>query len=138
MKSECMFCKLVNDEIPSYRLFEDDDILVILDKFPRNMGECLILTKEHYDNLFDLDSKLVGKLFRASIETAEKLRRALPIDGLNILQNNGEAAGQQINHFHIHVIPRYDFDSIIIQGKALNPSEEEFEAFAAKYAAASD
>jgi len=132
MRSDCIFCKIVNGDISSHKVYEDEDLLVILDRFPRNAGECLVLTKEHYDNLFDLDPALGAKIFEISRRTAIKLKETYPIDGLNLLQNNGETAGQQINHFHMHVMPRYDSDGIGMRGKVKNIPDEEFEETAVK------
>jgi len=132
MKSDCIFCKIIQGEIPSYKIYEDEDLLVILDLFPKNAGECLVITKEHYDNLFDLNPSLGGKIFDITQRIALKLKEAYPIDGLNLLQNNGESAGQQINHFHLHIMPRYDLDSVVFQGKAKSLSKEEFEEVAEK------
>ena len=127
MRNDCIFCKIIKDELPSYKVYEDEDLLVILDKFPRNVGECLVITKKHYDSLFDLDPALGAKIFDISQRIAIKIMEAYPIDGLNLLQNNGESAGQQIRHFHLHVMPRYDLDSVVMTGKTINPSDEEFE-----------
>ncbi|MDR1560237.1 MAG: HIT family protein [Clostridiales bacterium] len=132
MRDDCIFCKIVKGDIPSYKVYEDGELLVILDRFPRNTGECLVITREHFDNLFDLDPALCAKIFELSQRVAVKLKEEYPIDGLNLLQNNGGAAGQQINHFHLHVMPRYDLDSIVIQGKALGLTEEEFAEAAEK------
>ena len=132
MKDDCIFCKIVKGEIPSYKVYEDEDLLVILDRFPRNEGECLVLTREHYENLFDLELSLGAKIFDVSRRVALKIKEAYPIDGLNLLQNNGEPAGQQINHFHMHVMPRYDFDSVVFLGKTKELSDAEFEAAAGK------
>ena len=132
MRNDCLFCKIVRGEIPSYKIYEDEELLVILDRFPRNAGECLVITKEHFDSLFDLNPALGAKIFEISRRTALKIKETYPIDGLNLLQNNGESAGQQIDHFHLHVMPRYESDSIVIKGKALDPSEEEFEEAAEK------
>ena len=127
MQSDCLFCKIVNGEIPSYKVYEDEDVLVILDRFPSNIGECLVITKGHYDNLFDLDPALGAKIFEITRRVAIKIKEAYTIDGLNLLQNNGAPAGQQINHFHLHVMPRYSGDNVVIHGKAMNPSVEEFQ-----------
>ncbi|MDR1638118.1 MAG: HIT domain-containing protein [Clostridiales bacterium] len=132
MKEDCIFCKIISGDIPSYKIYENDDVLVILDRFPTNQGECLVLTKEHYDTLFDLSPSAVAKAFAAASGVAAKIKQTLPIDGLNILQNNGEPAGQQIPHFHIHVIPRYDSDNLVIHGKGTDPAPEEFEAMVEK------
>jgi len=132
MRDDCIFCKIVKGELPSYKVFEDEDILVILDRFPSNIGECLVLTKKHYESLFDLDPALGTKIFDLSQRAAVKIKETYNIDGLNLLQNNGASAGQQINHFHIHVMPRYDLDGIVMQGKPIDPSEAEFDEVAAK------
>jgi len=132
MRRDCIFCKIIKDELPSFKIYEDDDLLVILDKFPRNSGECLVITKKHYDTLFDLDPALGTKIFDISQRLAIKIKENYPIDGLNLLQNNGESAGQQISHFHLHVMPRYDLDSVVIAGKTISPSDEEFEEAAEK------
>ena len=132
MRDDCIFCKIVKGELPSYKVFEDEDILVILDRFPSNLGECLVITKKHYESLFDLDPALGAKIFDLSQRVAIKIKETYNIDGLNLLQNNGASAGQQINHFHIHVMPRYDLDGIVMQGKPIDPSEAEFNEVAAK------
>ena len=132
MRDDCIFCKIIKGELPSYKVYEDDEILVILDRFPSNLGECLVITKKHYENLFDLDPALGAKIFDLSQRVAVKIKETYNIDGLNLLLNNGASAGQQINHFHMHVIPRYDLDGIVMQGKPMDPSEDEFNEAAAK------
>jgi len=132
MRDDCIFCKIVKGELPSYKVYEDEDILVILDRFPSNLGECLVITKKHYESLFDLDPALGTKIFDLSQRVAVKIKETYNIDGLNLLQNNGASAGQQINHFHIHVMPRYDLDGIVMQGKPIDPTETEFNEVAAK------
>jgi len=132
MRDDCIFCKIIKGELPSYKVYEDEDILVILDRFPSNVGECLVITKKHYENLFDLDPALGAKIFVLSHRVALKIKETYNIDGLNLLQNNGASGGQQINHFHLHVMPRYDLDGIVMQGKPMDPSEAEFTEAAAK------
>jgi len=127
MQNDCLFCRIVKGEIPSYKVYEDDDVLVILDRFPRNAGECLVITKEHYESLFDLDPALGAKIFDISRRAALRIKEAYPIEGLNLLQNNGEPAGQQIHHFHLHVIPRYKADHALTEGRPADYSEQEFE-----------
>jgi len=126
MRDDCIFCKIIKGELPSYKVYEDEDVLVILDRFPSNLGECLVITKKHYENIFDLDPDLCAKIFELSQRVAKKIKEVYNIGGLNLLQNNGEAAGQQINHFHLHVMPRYDLDSVVMKGKPIDPSETEF------------
>ena len=109
-ESNCIFCKIANGEIPSTTLYEDDDFRVILDMGPAARGHALLLPKEHYANLFELDDELATKALVTAKKVASRLKDALGADGFNLVQNNGEAAGQTVFHFHMHLIPRYKED----------------------------
>lgn len=112
MKDEnCIFCKIGAGEIPSYQLYEDDDFKVFLDLSPTSFGHALIIPKEHYKNLFELDDNIAAKALVLAKKIGTAMMQALHCDGLNILQNNGEIAGQTMFHFHIHLIPRYENDN---------------------------
>jgi histidine triad (HIT) family protein len=132
---DCIFCAIARGEMPSFTLYEDDDFFVILDKFPHNPGESLVITKRHYDNVYDMPPQLVGAAFSLGQKVAEALRSRLGAEGVNLLQNNGRAAGQMINHFHLHVIPRYKGDDIKIGGPTIKQTDEEFTELAALMAA---
>ena len=107
MKDEnCIFCKLANGDIPTATLYEDDDFRVILDAGPASKGHALILPKEHYKNLYELDDEIAAKALVLAKKMITKLTDVLGCDGYNIVQNNGEVAGQTVFHFHIHLIPR--------------------------------
>ena len=111
MKDEnCIFCKLAGGEIPTATLYEDEDFRVILDANPAAKGHALIIPKEHYANLYELDDELAGKVLVLAKKMITKLTDILGCDGYNIVQNNGEAAGQTVFHFHMHLIPRYHND----------------------------
>lgn len=110
----CIFCKLANGEIPTTTIYENEDFRVILDAAPANLGHCLVLPKAHGANIFELDSSLVAKGFQVAQKIAKAVKAATDCDGINILQNNGEAAGQTVFHFHIHIIPRYKSDDVNI------------------------
>ena len=111
MKNDnCIFCKLANGEIPTATLYEDDEFRVILDLGPATKGHALILPKEHYANLYELDDELVPKAFVLAKKMVKKLTPILGCEGYNIVQNNGEVAGQTVFHFHMHLIPRYKND----------------------------
>ena len=113
MKDEnCIFCKLANGEIPTATLYEDEDFRVILDASPASKGHALILTKEHYANLYELDDEVAAKVLVLAKKMITKLTDLLGCDGYNIVQNNGEAAGQTVFHFHMHLIPRYKDDQV--------------------------
>ena len=113
MKDEnCIFCKLANGDIPTATLYEDDDFGVILDAGPASKGHALILPKEHYKNLYELDDEIAAKALVLAKKMITKLTDVLGCDGYNIVQNNGEVAGQTVFHFHIHLIPRYEGDEV--------------------------
>lgn len=109
---ECIFCKIANGEIPSATLYEDNDFRVILDVNPASKGHTLILPKKHADNLYDLPDETASKALVLAKNMASKIENALECDGLNLVQNNGETAGQTVFHFHMHIIPRYKNDSV--------------------------
>ena len=107
----CIFCKIANGEIPSTTLYEDEDFRVILDLGPATRGHALLLPKNHFANLFELDYETAQKAILVAKKMAGKMKDALGADGFNLVQNNGEAAGQTVFHFHMHLIPRYENDN---------------------------
>ena len=113
----CIFCKIANGEIPSATLYEDPDFRVILDLNPASKGHALVLPKEHYANVFELPEDLAGKAFVVAKKVASRLSEGLGAIGFNIVQNNGEPAGQTVFHFHIHLIPRYEGDTVHVGWK---------------------
>lgn len=116
----CIFCKIANGEIPSADVYEDEDFRVILDLGPASKGHALILPKTHAANLFELPDELAEKAIIVAKKVGGKLVEALGCDGLNVVQNNGEAAGQTVFHFHMHLIPRNNGDQV---GVTWNPGE---------------
>ena len=124
----CIFCKIANGEIPSATLYEDDEFRVILDLNPASKGHALVLPKEHYANIFEMPQDLTGRAFRTAKKVAEKLSKGLGAAGFNIVQNNGEPAGQTWVHVHIHRIPRYERDTVSVgwkPGKLTDSDKEE-------------
>ena len=110
MDTNCIFCKIANGEIPSSTIYEDEFFRVILDLSPATKGHALILPKQHMANIFEMDDTTAEKVFVLAKRIAKAMKSALNCDGLNIVQNNGEVAGQTVFHFHMHIIPRYDND----------------------------
>ena len=126
MKDEnCIFCKLAGGEIPTATLYEDEDFRVILDANPAAKGHALIIPKEHYANLYELDDELGGKVLVLARKMITKLTDILGCDGYNIVQNNGEAAGQTVFHFHMHLIPRFKDDGVGVTWKMGELTEED-------------
>lgn len=108
--NNCIFCKLANGDIPTNSIYEDDDFKVILDADPATKGHALILPKNHFANLLEADDDVLAKALPLAKRIANRMKEQLNCAGVNVVQNNGEAAGQTVNHLHIHVIPRYEDD----------------------------
>ena len=113
-KSDCIFCKIANGEIPSKTLYEDDAFRVILDISPASKGHAIILPKTHASNIYELSNEDAGKIMIVAKKVATVLKEVLSCDGMNILQNNGETAGQTVFHLHVHLSPRYKNDDVTI------------------------
>ena len=108
----CIFCKIANGEIPAATLYEDEDFRVILDLGPASKGHALILPKAHAANIYEISDDMAAKAMILAKKMATKMTEALKCDGFNIVQNNGEPAGQTVFHFHMHLIPRYKGDGV--------------------------
>ena len=127
-KDDCIFCKIANGEIPSKTLYEDPEFRVILDLGPATKGHALILPKEHAGDLYELPEESAAKAMTLAQKIGKTMVQKLHCDGLNLVQNNGEAAVQTVRHFHLHLIPRYVNDGQSINWKPGKPSDEELEA----------
>ena len=112
MQNNCIFCKIIAGEIPSATVYEDDDFKVIMYIFPAAKGHTIILPKKHTANLFELDDATAAKALIVARKVATAMQAELDCEGINLLQNNGEVAGQTIFHFHIHLIPRFHGDQV--------------------------
>ncbi len=110
-KEDCIFCKIANGDIPSKTIYEDGLFRVILDMGPATKGHALILPKEHADNLYELPDDIAEKVMVVAKNMVVKMRNSLGADGFNLVQNNGEVAGQSVLHYHLHLIPRYKNDN---------------------------
>ncbi|MHA2298092.1 MAG: HIT family protein [Candidatus Hodarchaeales archaeon] len=110
--NDCIFCKIIKGEIPSYKIYEDDDTLAFLDINPATRGHCLVIPKKHASDLGEADEATVATAYITAKKVGDLLMEKLKPDGMNVLQNNGAAAGQVIKHIHVHLIPRYLDDGI--------------------------
>ena len=122
---DCIFCKIAAGEIPSATLYEDEDFRVILDLGPASKGHALILPKDHFRNLYDIDEEVAAKAMVLAKKMVKKMTDVLGCDGYNIVQNNGEVAGQTVFHFHMHLIPRYKGDQVGLTWKPGTLSDED-------------
>lgn len=123
----CIFCKLANKDIPTNIIYEDDRFTVILDASPATKGHALILPKNHAANIYELPDEDASSVFVLAKKLATKMTKILHCDGFNIVQNNGEVAGQTVFHFHMHLIPRYkgDKNDDILKYTPLELSDDE-------------
>jgi len=121
---ECIFCKIIEGELPCYKVYEDKRVLAFLDINPVNKGHVLVIPKEHYLNMFDVAPDLLKDLVVISQKLAKVLTEALGVKGYNFTVNNGKVAGQVIDHLHMHIIPRYEGDNLHLwPGKAFTDEE---------------
>lgn len=122
----CVFCKIINNEIPSYRVYEDEYCIAILDISQATIGHTLVMPKKHFKNILELDDETAKHLFKVTKDLSIKISKLPNVLGLNVLNNCGEKAGQSVDHFHIHIIPRYDSDKVLFSFPQNKLSNEEF------------
>lgn len=128
--NDCIFCKITNGDIPSVTIYEDNDFKVILDRGPASKGHALILPKEHYEDIYTMSEELTAKAFTLAKKLTETMTKTLSCDGFNIVQNNKEASGQTVFHFHIHLIPRFYGDDAKVGWNVHEITDEEMEQIA--------
>lgn len=129
MNNECIFCKIIKGEIPSFTVYEDETFKVILDRFPAAPGHVLIIPKEHYSDMFSLPEEVAAKVYSLAQKIAAHVKKEVGAEGINIVQNNGEVAGQSVYHFHLHIIPRKTGDGIVLNKSSnVDTTIEELEA----------
>jgi len=110
--SDCIFCKIVQNQIPASIVYDSDSILAFLDVNPLASGHLLVIPKVHANQLIDLPEKIASEIGRVLPKLGQALLRVSGADGFNVLQNNGEVAGQVVGHVHFHLIPRFKGDGL--------------------------
>jgi len=128
--SNCIFCSIIQGHIPSYVIYQDKNLLAILDRYPSTKGHILIMPKRHVADIHELNHEESAQILQLAQKIAAKMRDTLKMDGLNLIQNNGKAAGQVIDHFHLHLVPRYESDGVKITATPQDPPLEELEQLA--------
>lgn len=106
-KEDCIFCKIIKGEIPSKKIYEDEKVIAILDINPVTEGHTLVIPKEHYEDIYDIPAEILSNVTIVTKELATKYKYILGNEGTSLLQSNGKDAGQEVFHFHMHLIPRY-------------------------------
>ncbi len=122
--NDCLFCRIAAGEIPSSTLYEDEDLRVILDINPTSVGHALILPKDHASSLLDYPASKLGHVFEVAQKVGQAMQQSLGCEGINVVANCGEVAGQTVDHFHVHVIPRYQDktkDRFVLEHGSIDP-----------------
>ena len=128
---DCLFCKIVKGEISSAKVYEDNYVLAFLDISPNTEGHCLVIPKQHFEDMFAIDSETLKKVTIVVKNLATKIKESLGAKGMNITNNNGQIGDQLVPHFHFHIIPRYENDGLVMYGprpgkeKKLTKEEQE-------------
>jgi histidine triad (HIT) family protein len=131
MSDDCIFCQILSDEAPSHQVHETRYTRTFLDLFPAAPGHCLIVTKEHFRDIFEASPEAIAMVGHVSTLIAHTLKNELQCDGVGVFQLNGAAAGQTVFHYHMHVIPRNDGEELKLHSRTPgNP--DELEAMAAR------
>ena len=130
--SDCVFCKIVEGQIPSAKVDEDGLTLAFMDIGQVNPGHVLVAVKPHVENIYGLDDRLAAAVFQTAARVARAVQKAYAPEGVTLYQANGPAAGQTVYHFHLHIVPRYDKDGMHLTWPAKNPPREQLELNAAR------
>lgn len=132
MDDNCIFCKIAQGDIPSTTVYEDEEFRAIMDLSPIDRGHVLIIPKKHCRNIFDMDDATAAKVFCLTAKLARAMKKGLNCDGMNVVQNNEEIAGQSVFHFHMHLIPRYEGKGVVWGPGTSTPEELKEQAEAIK------
>ena len=127
-KDDCIFCKIANGDIPTNSIYEDDDFNVFMDVAPATKGHALVVPKNHYADIYEIDPEVLAKAVKVGQKVIKHATKVLGCEGYNLLQNNGEVAGQTMFHFHMHLIPRYENDNQKIAWIPTEMTQDELEA----------
>jgi histidine triad (HIT) family protein len=132
---DCIFCKIIAGQIPCVKIFEDDQTIAFMDINPRSDGHCLIVPKTHAPTLFDIEEADLQAAFKTVKQVAQAIQKSLKPDGMTQFQLNGRAANQLVDHYHVHLVPRWENDGVDMRSHGLQPGEmEKIKATGAKIA----
>lgn len=106
--SDCIFCKIVNGEIPSKKIYEDENIFAFLDIQPKSAGHTLVIPKKHFENIYDIPENTLCEVMKVVKILSKRINERLSPNGIYVRQNNGESVGQSVFHYHVHIIPNYE------------------------------
>lgn len=130
--NSCIFCKIAQKKVPASHVYEDEQVLAFLDIRPLNEGHTLIIPKKHYENIFDIPIELNSYLHGITKQVALAVRKTVEADGISIIQQNGEAADQEIPHLHVHIIPRFKEQKMPSFAKTSEEEKEKLDEIATR------
>ena len=130
--AECIFCMIAQKKQPSRVLYEDKNTMAFLDVNPGSPGHTLVVPKEHYETIFEMSDEEIADLFKTVIEVTKAIEKVIKPDGINIFQNNKPAAGQIVNHAHVHIFPRFHGDGIDFKWRRVVLDSEDLDKMAEK------
>lgn len=128
----CVFCKIAKKQIPANIVYENGKILAFLDIRPLNEGHTLVIPKEHYENIFDIPQELISYIHGVTKQVTLSVKKVTQAEGISIIQQSGRAAGQEIFHLHVHIIPRYEGQKLPLQSEVSEPDKDKLSQIAAK------
>jgi histidine triad (HIT) family protein len=126
-KDSCVFCRIVRKEAPASVVYEDERVMAFMDTRPVSEGHTLVITKKHYDDIYDIPEELAAYLHKIVKRTSVVLGKVMKADGISIVQQNGRAAGQEIFHLHVHIIPRYEGHKLLPFGGVPESTREKLD-----------
>lgn len=133
---DCIFCKIINKEIPANFVYEDEYVVAFLDVNPLAEGHTLVVPRKHFENIFDIDEEVLERIISVAKKISERMKEVLGANGVNLMNASGKSAGQSVSHFHLHIIPRKDGDNIDFnswwQNKVKKSNEEKLKEIASK------
>ncbi len=112
---DCLFCRIVRHELKAVVVHEDKDVLVMMDLYPATPGHMLVLPKEHIETIYTMSENIGARIMTIAIAVAKSIKQKLSPTGLNLIQSNELSAGQTVPHFHLHIVPRYNDDSVLLR-----------------------
>lgn len=121
---DCIFCQIANGHAPAYKIHEDELTCTFLDIFPATPGHCLIITKEHFSDIFEAKAEALAQVARNSVLITKALEQVIAPDGLGVYQFNRACAGQTVFHYHMHLIPQFEGKNIGIHSKQAGDPDE--------------
>lgn len=133
MNSDCLFCKIINKEIKSYTIYENDYVIAFLDAFPASLGHVLIVPKKHYENIYDIDENYLTEIIKVAKKIALRYKEVFGIDNLQLIHSAGKYGQQEIFHFHLHLIPRQQNDGLNIIHNKKEGIVDNYDDFISKF-----